>query len=889
MASTSQLGDDTWHALAATEVLARLNSDRHRGLNSSQVESVRERFGLNALPSGRRESLGLRLAREFLNPLTGVLTLAVALTVYLGDYIDSVVIAVVIVINALIGFFQEYRAEKALEHVSKLLTPHATVIRDGVVADVAATELVPGDLIIIDAGSQVPADARLVLVESVEADESTLTGESTPVAKNLDTVDPDAALAERHNMVFAGTTVTRGSARAVVVATGVTTELGSIGQMMRRVGRLRTPLTRRLDRLAQQITLAVLLVAMATLAWGVLVRDLPFDFLFLAVVGLAVGAIPEGLPAVISFALASSARNLARVGVLVRRLPAVEALGSVTVVLTDKTGTLTKNEMTAVQLVTRDSVHEVTGVGYTPQGEVMGLPDDPDSDPWAAIRVFALCNDAHLDNGANGQQQSGDPTELALLTLAEKAGIAVAKLRDDSPRVEAIPFDADAQYMATKHQLAGSQLVAVKGSPEQVLQMCAGQLSDDDLAYWTQASNDSAAAGRRVLMAAVGESSRPLESLDTVPLRPVGMVSLMDPPQPEAIDALRESREAGVRVIMVTGDHPKTAEAIAAELGFPSPTSLIGSDIDALDDEALATRLRDVSVIARATPSHKLRLVTLLQEHGEFVAMTGDGVNDAPALRQAHIGVAMGRKGTDVAKEAADIVITDDRFATLEAAIREGRRVFDNIKKSLLFLLSTDLDEAILIMLAVLFGLSLPVTPTQILWVNLVTSVTLSFALVLEKPEPSVMRRGPNPKSLSLVTRAMLGRILLVSALSVVATFGVFWWQLGLGVALAEAQTAAVTMLVVIEVAILLNHRSFTRSALRPHSHQSNEVVLVVLALLALLQLGFVYLPIMNEVFGSVPLPWETWGIVLGLSAAVFALIEVEKLVRRKVLHQEVF
>jgi magnesium-transporting ATPase (P-type) len=872
-----------WHSLSVEQCASRVDTEPAHGLTDAEAEGRLAHTGPNTLPEAVQSPWWKALAREFANPLTAVLAVAVVLTVYLGDYVDSVVIGVVIVINSLIGFIQEFRAEAALRAVSRLLSPTCVVIRDGHPLTVASSEVVPGDVVALAAGDRTPADMRLMAVDSLEVDESALTGESMPVAKTVDEGPADAPIAERHSMAFAGSVVTRGSGRGIVIATGSQTELGLIGQMMRRVERLRTPLTKRLDTLARQITLAVLVISSVIVAWGMVARQWEFDFLFVAVVGLAVGAIPEGLPAVITFALASSAKRLTELGVLVRRLPAVEALGSVTVVFTDKTGTLTRNEMTVVELDTPDHHLEVTGVGYQSEGHILGFDVDDHSDIGQALAVFALCNDASIGPSTETGRLTGDPTELALLSVASKVGLDVPHFRAQQPRIATIPFDSEQQYMATLHHEPDGHLLAVKGSPEAVLELCRSNLSAEELRRWQILAEEHAQRGHRVLLAATStKPSIELSELTAQELKPVGLAALIDPPREEAAGAVAECVRAGVRVVMVTGDHPDTARSIARGLGFPDRTPLAGSDIDALSDEELQRRLADTVVVARATPSHKLRLVQLAQAQGDFVAMTGDGVNDAPALRQADIGVAMGKNGTDVAKEAADIVITDDRFATISTAIREGRRVFDNIKKSLLFLLSTDVDEAVLIILAILFGVSLPVTPTQILWVNLVTSITLSFALVAERAEKSVMTRGPNPRSLSLISPAMLARILFVSALSVAATFGVFRWYLDQGVSLEYAQTASVTMLVVVEVAILLNHRRFVDSAVAPSALLRNKVVWLVLPPLAIMQIGFVYLPAMHSVFGSTPLSIGTWMVVLGASGVIFALVEVEKWVRRR-------
>lgn len=877
-----------WYARSSSDTLVAFHVDPGVGLEASDVAEAMATWGPNILAGPVQTSWLTRLAREFANPLTAVLALAVGLTLYLGDYVDAVVIGTVILVNALIGFGQEFRAEKALEEVASLLSPVAIVVRAGTRKSITADQLVPGDIVWLEAGNRTSADMRIIESDSLEADESSLTGESIPVSKNASPVTAGTTLAERSSMVFAGTSITRGTGLGVVVSTGANTELGRIGSLMRTVTRLRTPLTKRLDKLAQHITAVVLVLSVVTLAWGYFGTGRSVDFLIIAVVGLAVGAIPEGLPAVVTFALAWSARRLARLGALVRRLPAVEALGSVDVVFTDKTGTLTTNEMTVVEIVTPVATHQVTGVGYRPEGTIEWGPQAWHPYLSQLLEAVVLCNDSRWAQEGDHIVTGGDPTEIALLTAAHKAGVDVAGRVAAWPRVAAIPFDSDNQYMVTLHQNNQGAKLVIKGAPERILEACEQTMASGEYRRWQETISALAGSGRRVLAVAEADVEPGIDVQDwaSAPLKLTGCVGLIDPPRPDAVEALNVCRKAGVHVIMVTGDHPVTARAIADELGMTHGEVLTGGDLDAMDDRDLTKALEHASVIARVSPAQKLRLVQLSQASGHFVAMTGDGVNDAPALRQAHIGVAMGHKGTDVAREAADIVLTDDRFATIAEAIKEGRRVFDNIKKSILFLLATDLDEAALIMLAILFGVALPVTPTQILWVNLVTSVSLSFALIVERAERTVMLRGPNPKSLSLITRQMVVRMLLVAALSVAATFVVFQEQLAVGVPVAQAQTSAVTMLVVVEVAILFNHRRFVAPALSIEGLTGNKTALVVVGVLLLAQVGFVYLPVMNDIFGSTPLPAGSWLVIVGVGVGVFAVIEAEKWLRRRLGQQ---
>ncbi len=883
-----------WHALAASEAVCLLATDVGRGLSTPDVVARLRVHGPNTLPAPPRRGPWLRIALQFHNPLIYVLLAAGAVTFALGDHIDAGVIAGVVIINALIGFVQEGKAEKALDAVHAMLASRATVLRDGERHDVDAAALVPGDIVLLESGARVPADLRLLRVKNLRVNEAALTGESLPVDKAVEPVDEAAPIGDRRSMAYSGTTVGFGQARGVVVATGAATEIGRIGALVGEVATLATPLTRRLDQFARQITLFILAVGALTFAYGYLVRHMPTLEIFLAVVGLAVAAIPEGLPAIVTIVLAIGTRAMAKSRAIVRRLPAVESLGSVTVICSDKTGTLTRNEMTAVRVMLPGGTLEVSGAGYGPEGGFHsgdGVPQArPDAGLEALARAALLCNDALLRRDPHGGWQLvGDPTEGALLTLALKAGLVPQAVAADTPRVDEIPFESQHRFMATlHHDHAGHAFVLLKGAPERVLALCTATADGGplDLAAWQARMEAAAGAGQRVLALARCDMPGDTTALSMADITRrfalLGLVGLIDPPRAEAIAAVAECRRAGLRVKMITGDHAVTAAAVGRQLGLAADAPLTGDAIETLDDAALRRRARTTDVFARASPEHKLRLVAALQAEGELVAMTGDGVNDAPALKAADIGVAMGKKGTDAAREAADLVLTDDNFATIAEAVREGRVVFDNIKKALLFILPTNGGEAGVILLAVFAGLALPVTAGQILWVNLVTAVTLALALAFEPGEAGVMRRPPRPPAEPLITRLLVGRIAYVTALMMLVTFAVFEWALARGASLEAARTAAVNMLVVGELVYLFNVRHFTASALRWEVLTGNPVALAMGVLLLGLQLLFTYAGPMQQLFHTTALDAATWGMIAVLGATKFFAVELEKAILRR-------
>jgi len=906
-----------WHQLQPDEALAAQQTT-DSGLNADEAAHRLAEHGPNRLtPSAKRGPL-LRFLLQFHNVLIYVLLAAAVVTALLAHWVDTAVIAGVVVINAIIGFIQEGKAEQAMEAIRRMLSPEATVLRDGRRVVVAAETLVPGDIVLLQSGDKVPADLRLLKAKNLRIEEAALTGESAAVEKNIEAVDAAAVLGDRYCMAYSSTLVVYGQGTGVVVATADDTEIGRISAMLQEVQSLTTPLLRQMETFGRWLTVAIMALAAITFLFGWLVHNFGLGDMFLAAVSMAVAAIPEGLPAVLTITLALGVQRMAQRNAIVRRLPAVEALGSVTTICTDKTGTLTKNEMTVQRVITAAQVFEVSGSGYAPHGGfAIGGQEANLSEHICTQDLFRaglLCNDAQLhENEVSAQadlgvaevkprsggrsqhdglwQIVGDPTEGALITLALKAGMDPALEHGELPRTDHIPFESEHRFMATlHHDHAGHAFIFVKGAVEQVLAMCNRQRATGvdealDLPYWHAQMTAAGALGQRVLalaMKAVEDSQRELDFADMEGgYTLLGMVGISDPPRDEAIAAVRSCRAAGIRVKMITGDHAETARAIAVQLGIGNGLALTGSELDALDDEALRRAVRAVDVFARASPEHKLRLVTALQANGEIVAMTGDGVNDAPALKRADIGVAMGMKGTEVAKEAAEMVLADDNFATIAHAVQEGRTIYDNIKKAIVFIMPTNGGEAGIVLIAILFGMALPLTPVQILWVNMVTAVTLALALSFEQAEPDVMRRAPRAASEPILSGFMIWRISFVSVLLAAGVVALFLWEIARGASLETARTVAVNALVMGEMFYLFNCRYLLAPVRSWRDFSGNPYVLLSIAVLAVIQLAFTYLPFMQKMFGVVALDAATWGLILGFGALLFIAVEIEKLALR--------
>ena len=881
-----------WHALSAEETLQRQKS-RIEGLSHEESKIRLELHGKNRLPESKRRPPWLSFLLQFHNPLIYVLLAAGIITLLIENYIDAGVIFGVVLINALIGFIQEGKAEKALEAVRSMLASRATVMRDGERHNIDAQHLVPGDVVLLESGDKIPADLRLLRVKNMHVTEAVLTGESVPVKKHTDLVEVDASIGDRSSMAYSGTQVAFGQAHGIVVATGLQTEIGRIGSMVGDIQTLSTPLTRRLDQFARRITVFILIVSLITFFYGHYFAAMSGVDIFIAVIGLAVAAIPEGLPAIVTIVLAIGTRIMAKNRAIIRRLPAVETLGSVTVICSDKTGTLTRNEMTTVRLMLPTDTISVSGTGYAPDGgfHLDETAINPEShEPLLALaRCALLCNDAQLKRDEAGEWNLvGDPTEGALLTFAIKAGLEPVDTGKQFPRLDDIPFESEHRYMATlHHNHEKGVFLLLKGAPERVLELCNSEAGGKTLNSqdWQTRMEEAAKSGERVLALAVRKMPADTTAISTSDITAdfelLGMVGLIDPPREEAIAAVAECQQAGIRVKMITGDHAITAAAIGRQLGLSADNPLTGEVIETLNDEELKQRAMSTDVIARASPEHKLRLVAALQSMGHLVAMTGDGVNDAPALKAADIGVAMGQKGTDAAREASDLVLTDDNFATIAKAVREGRVVFDNIKKSLIFILPTNGGQAGVILFAVFAGLALPVTAGQILWVNMVTAVTLALALAFEPAEKGVMHHAPRPPGQSLITRPLALRVLYVSLLMIAVTFTMFEWELARSSSIEMSRTAAVNMLVVGQMFYLFHARHFTASAFNLETLTGNRIALLVTGILILLQLAFTYAGPMQHVFRSAPLDMLSWLMILGLGTLVFLAIEAEKAILR--------
>jgi magnesium-transporting ATPase (P-type) len=890
---TPDEADSRWHTQTVAEALAALQANE-QGLSEQQHAERLDQHGPNRLPEGRSRSVAERLFAQINNLLIYVLLAAAGITALMGHWIDTSVILAVVVVQTLIGFVQEGKAEQALAAIRHMLAPKATVMRQGRRQTVAGDSLVPGDIVLLEAGDRVPADLRLLDSRSLAVDESVLTGESVAVEKRTDPLQGTPPLGDRRNMAYSGTLVNYGTGRGLVVATATATEIGRISGMLAGIEQLTTPLLRQMDVFARYLSFAIIAAGALILAGGYWLRDYPFSDLFIAVVGLTVAAIPEGLPAILTVTLAIGVQGMARRKAVVRRMPAIETLGSVSVICSDKTGTLTRNEMMVAALVVDGRRYQVQGEGYAPDGAVFldGQPVHQDPLLLQLARAALLCNDASLQERGGQWQVEGDPMEGALVAFAVKAGLDAQGDRRDWQRVDVIPFDARHRFMATlNHDHHGHQLVLVKGAPERLLEMCADVHTANgseplDHHLWQQHIDALAADGMRVLAFASRPANRGDVELDFEDVEQgltlIGVTGMIDPPREEAIAAVAECHRAGIGVKMITGDHALTASAIARQLGLHNSERVVtGAELDSIPDADLTRLVHEVDVFARTSPEHKLRLVQALQADGQVVAMTGDGVNDAPALKRADVGIAMGQKGSEAAREAAEIVLLDDNFATIAAAVTAGRTVYDNLKKSIVFFLPINGGESGSLIVALLAGLTLPITAVQILWVNMVSSVALAMSLAFEPAEPGVMKRPPRPPGERLLNRFLVWRIVFVSALFLGGIFLMYGWAIGRGESVEMARTLAVNTLVVMEVFYLFAVRYLDSASITLRGVLGTPAVLISVALVVVLQMLFTYAPFMHRFFDSRPVGLTEGAAVIGVGIMVLLILELEKRLRR--------
>lgn len=895
------LHERPWHQMSPEDVAVLLETSSDKGLEHAEAEARLRRLGPNSLPARRQKSALKRFLLQFHQPLIYILLASGVVTALLGEAVDSSVIFGVVLVNAVLGYLQESKAVSALSALSATMTNEATLVRGGLSSRQDAAVLVPGDLVLLNSGDKVPADLRILLSRELRIDESMLTGESLPVEKSPVAVALETSLAERTGMAYAGTLAAYGQARCIVVATGLDTELGRISALMDSADELQTPLTRKISRFSHIILAAILGLAALNFGLGYW-RGARAADMFMASVALAVGAIPEGLPAAVTIILAIGVSRMAKRRAVIRRLPAVETLGSVTVICTDKTGTLTENQMTVRRLWAGGAGAEITGTGYAPAGTV--VPDGGQGLNAAqreCLRSGLLCNDAILRAPEPGGvwRVEGDPSEAALLVSAEKAGLDRAAEQAERPRLDGMAFESERQYMATLHRQGQGAVAYVKGSAERVLERCASTLGPDgnpaalDAGAVHREMETMAAQGLRVLAFARGEHPPGKNGLDHADIGGglvfLGLQGMIDPPRAEAVSAVAACRKAGIMVKMITGDHLGTAVAIGRMIGLGSAEcvpqgvclGLTGRQLEALTDAELAQTVRETAVFARVSPEQKLRLVRALQASGDIVAMTGDGVNDAPALKQANIGVAMGLAGSDAAKEAADMVLTDDNFASIADAVEEGRGVFDNLINFIAWTLPTNIGEGMVILTAFLFGITLPILPVQILWINMTTAGCLGLMLAFEPREPDLMERPPRDPDRPILDRAITRRIVLVGLLLLVCAFGLFELELTRGASVEQARTVAVNVFVLVEMAYLFNSRSLTRSPFTMGLF-SNPWVNSGVAFMLALQMLLTYAPFMNTLFSTAPIGLREWGLILASALLVFLLVETEKRLRRK-------
>jgi Ca2+-transporting ATPase len=868
-----------WFDKSVASVLSELNTSLQKGLSGTEARQRRAQYGLNEIEEAHHVSLFQIFLEQFASPIVWILLAALLISAFVGEWADFSVIAVIVVLNAILGCAQEYRAEEAIEALKKMVSLKARVLRDGRVLEILASEVVPGDILLIETGDKVPADSRLAEVVNLATQEAALTGESTPVRKNADVLQDHVAVADQHNMVFAGTTITNGRGKAIVVGTGMQTEMGRIAKLIKEAEHEPTPLQKKLASLSKFLGVLVVLIALVVFGAGVF-HGLPVLEMFIASIALAVAAIPEGLPAIVTVSLALGVQKMARRNALMRKLPSVETLGACSVICSDKTGTLTHNQMTVKYVYANNQSVGVSGSGYSPDGRFLKDP----SDFGMLLKIGALNNNSSVELEGRDWKVIGDPTEASLIVSARKAGIDVSALNKKAPRVKEIEFTSERKMMTTVHKSGSKLLVCVKGAPEVVLKLCTKQLINNKPARFLRADAErvlnanEAYANRalRVLAFAFKEISPGSKEKLESELVFAGLQAMIDPPRPEVREAIEKCRTAGIKVIMITGDHLSTAKAIAKELGIAG-RAITGVDLDQITD--LEPEVEEIGIYARVNPAHKIRIVEAFQKRRHIVAMTGDGVNDAPALKKADLGIAMGIAGTDVAKEASAMVLADDNFASIVRAVEEGRIIFDNIKKFVEYLLSSNMGEVLTLFAGILLGWPLPVTALMILWINLVTDGFPALALGIDPEEPGIMNRPPRKLEENIVNRNRGLMIVLIGIIMMLGTLTVFDWYQPES-QLAKAQTMAFTTLMLFQMFNVLNQRSETKSLFAIGVFKNRWLWLAILLSVGL-QFVVVYVPFFQSLFGTAGLSAKDWLVTTAVSASVLVFGEFVKLLRR--------
>jgi Ca2+-transporting ATPase len=882
--------EEQWHSLQPDEALLALGS-RHSGLNEAEAGARLLQYGANELKGKKKTPPVLVFLRQFLSPLIYVLIAAVIISFVVQHYIDALVILGVLLLNAIVGFMQESRAEKAMEALAQMAAPKAKVRRESELKQIPARAVVPGDILLLETGDRVPADARLIELSNLKINEATLTGESMPVDKHTEALGKEVPIAERKNLAFMGTTVSYGRATAVAVRTGMSTELGKIASAIQEVKAEKTPLQKSINKLSRYLII-IFLSAIAILVIAGLFKGLDRLEVFLLAVAAAVSAIPEGLPAVVTVVLSMGMQTMARHNAVIRRLVAVETLGSATVICSDKTGTLTMNEMTVRRIYVDDQWIDVTGEGYEPGGEFhrdrQRLNPAQEEVLGLHLRIGALCNDALLTGDDGRYSIYGDPTEGALVVAAAKAGINKEKLEEKYPRLDEIPFQSEKQYMATlHHQDAGGRVVYVKGSAERLLSLSKYMLTADGILPLGQAESERimqatvsmAKEAMRVIATAYVELPSEVEDLKDNDIRGklifVGLTGMDDPPRKEAREAVQLCQQAGIKVVMITGDHKVTAESVASQLGLPPGKAVTGADLQAMSDEELSQQIENISIFARIEPLHKLRIVNAFKTHGHVVAMTGDGVNDAPALKAANIGIAMGITGTAVAKEASDMVLADDNFASVVAAVDEGRVIFNRLRNVIFFLLSTNLGELLALTLSVFFVGKAPLLAVQIIWNNLVTDTAVAVPLGLEPKFGDELKQPPRHPNVGIMFPGLLLRVGFMAIMMGVGIFLVFNWAQH-RVSLQEARTIAFASMVIFEWFRAFNARSDEHTVFSLGIFRNRWLVISVFVAV-LLQIAVIYVPFLQVAFSTVPLGIDKWGIAVLAGGSLFVVDEIRK------------